>query len=121
LGGVVSQTPGVPVFLQGIFVLGPLTRYLYEAGTHGKHLPDTVFPNFWLSLGYVAIGLVITYALMFVISGIEVQLLRRFNPEIESGQSGVSFLIGALLGPVVGILLLLMYSKYVALSLRGHV
>src|SRR5258708_31305239 len=67
VGGVVSQTPGVPVFLQGIFVLGPLTHYLYEAGTHGKHLPDTAFPNFWLSLGYVAIGLVITYALMFVI------------------------------------------------------
>lgn len=121
MGPLISGTPGVPVFLQGIFVLGPLTRYIYEGVTHGKHLPDAAFPNFWLSLGYVAIGLVITYALLFVISFIEEQLQRRFNPENESGQSGVSFLIGALLGPVVGILPLLMYSKYVALYLKWHV
>jgi hypothetical protein len=120
VGGVVSQTPGVPVFLQGIFVFGHTNTLSLRGGDSWKASPRCSNPEFLALLGLCSDWLGITYASIFVISFIVEQLLRRFNAENGSGQSGVSFLIGALLGPVVGIVPLLMYSKYVVLYLKGH-
>ena len=118
VGGMISGTPGVPIFLQGILVFGPLTRYLYEVGTHGKKIPVEAFPNFWLSLGYIGIGVVIVHVFLFIVAWI-VDRSRRSELGFDSGPSPLVLLVGALIGPVVGILPLLMYSKYVALYLKG--
>jgi hypothetical protein len=123
LGHFIANTPGVPLFLQGIFLIRPLTEEIYLAAT-GKNLPSTVFPGFWACVGYVAIGVVICYALVIAGGFVEDQIKKRRNPlgYLYSNQElKTPFVFGLFFGPVVGVFPLLMYGRFVAQGIHAHV
>lgn len=61
VGRLIAETPGVPVFLQGIFMMKPISKKLYYAISDGTRLPDSAFPSFWSCLGYVVIGIALCW------------------------------------------------------------
>ena len=119
VGRLVTGT-GVSTFLIGVFVF----RSVIESSYEYKHsqLSDQAFPNFWLSLAYIGIGVVIAYVgtigLSFAGASVEKRMSRGYESPDAPFRWG--FLVGALFGSVIGIIPLLMYGKYVALFLRSH-
>ncbi|MBA3484184.1 MAG: hypothetical protein H0T51_20450 [Pirellulales bacterium] len=129
IGGIISNTPGVPVFLQGIFMLKRLSKLIYYGLTDTK-LPDSVFPSFWANVGYVILAIVLFYITYLMIAA-PVALaagqikkrrdpighyLDQFKPH-DNRPSPTVQLVGGMIGPLVGILPLLMYGRYVFLSI----
>jgi hypothetical protein len=116
VGRLISETPGVPTFLIGIFVFRAMMESLYE-----YQLSDKAFPDFWLSLAYIGIGLFIAYSATFTLVTVVGNIQKRVNPSgYEPSDLRLSLLIGALVSPVVGIIPLLMYGKYAALFLQSR-
>jgi hypothetical protein len=110
LGHFIASTPGVPLFLQGIFVIKPFTELLFAVT--GNQIPDSVFPGFWLCVGYAVIGTIICYGAIFAAAWIGTK-------KDSSEPSGFPMLIGLVLGAISGLIPLLMYGRYIATSLRG--
>lgn len=126
VGGIVSNTPGVPLFLQGIFMLKPTTQKLFYAMSNGRELSDDAFPSFWQCIGYVVIALALCYAGIAIAAIISDQIKKRRDPvghmmsRYSRDSSQVGVLIGMLIGPALGILPLLMYGKYIGLSIQSQ-
>lgn len=127
LGKLITSTPGVPVFLQGIFILKPILRDLYPIFADGAHLPDSVFPTFLHCAGYVTIGLVLSVTAFFALFLIREKMRERTDPLgllLEQTQqrptpSPREQLIAMFLGPLLGVIPLLMYGRYVSLALAS--
>jgi hypothetical protein len=125
VGRIISDTPGVPVFLQGIFMLKPITRNLYYAASDGRRLPDSAFPTFWNSVGYLLIGLALCWAAFIVVALVADQIKKRTNPighildQYRSEPTSTMALVGMFIGPLFGIVPLLMYGKYVGLAIQS--
>jgi hypothetical protein len=108
IGPFIANTPGVPLFLQGIFVIKPLTKQIFIAAT-GKQLPDSAFPGIWACIGYVLIGIAVCYTAIFVSALIA--------PKREN--SSFTFFVGIILGAISGLLPLLMYGRYIAAAIKA--
>jgi len=125
VGKIIADTAGVPVFLQGIFMLKPITKKLYYAITDGQRLPDSAFPSFWNSVGYVLIGLALCWAAFIVAALVADQIKKRTNPvghmldQYRSEPTSTMTLVGMFIGPLLGIVPLLMYGKYVGLAVQS--
>lgn len=123
IGRLISNTPGVSVFLQGIFMLKPITKTLYQ-DVMGEGLPDSAFPSPWNSLGYVLIGMVLCWTTFMVLAFIADNIKKRTNPidhfldQYGSEPTNAMTLIGAIIGPAFGIVPLLMYGQYVSLMVQ---
>jgi hypothetical protein len=126
VGKIVSDTPGVPVFLQGILVIKPIYRNLYRA-INGERLPNDVFPGFWYSLGYIVIGVALCYAMLLVVFLIGDQIKKRRDPFghmtdrlLQKSDPPTSVkLFTMMFGPAIGVVPLLMYGKYLSLQLQA--
>jgi hypothetical protein len=125
IGHFVAKTPGVPLFLQGIFVMKPLIKQLYAATT-GNQLPEEAFPGFWYCTGYIIIGIVVCYVIFIVAGLLETQIRKRTDPighmiseySSTSEDTPILALLGLAVGPIFGIFPLLMYGRYVAAFLQ---
>jgi hypothetical protein len=120
VGGFISDTPGVVTFLQGIFIFRPLAETLFERFSHGKHLPNEVFPGFWLCVGYAFVGLVLTYLIMVIAAIANSTVGKMRNSYPDQRPSLWTVLFGMLLGSVCGVIPLLMYGRYLGLALHLH-
>jgi hypothetical protein len=125
VGRFISKTPGVPIFLQGIFMLKPISKKLYYAITGGARLPDSAFPSFWSCLGYVVIGLVLCWVGFICVALLADQVKKRRDPlghmlaQYRSEPSIGMMILGMFVGPVLGIVPLLMYGRYVGFSIQS--
>ena len=125
VGRFIADTPGVPVFLQGIFMLKPISKKLYYTITDGTRLPDSAFPSFWSCLGYVVIGLVLCWAAFICLAIVADQVKKRRDPlghmmdQYQSQPSSGMMILGMFIGPTLGIVPLLMYGRFVGLSIQG--
>ncbi|MBM3862364.1 MAG: hypothetical protein FJ385_00200 [Verrucomicrobia bacterium] len=125
VGRMISDTPGVPVFLQGIFMLKPIAKKLYYAITDGSRLPDSAFPSFWDCLGYILIGLALCWAAFMCVAMIADQVKKRRDPvghlldRYRQEPSSGMMLVGMFVGPVLGVVPLLMYGQFIGLSIRS--
>jgi hypothetical protein len=122
IGQVIVNTPGLPVFLQGIFIFKPISRKLFSVLT-GTHIPNDVYPGFFECVGYFVIGGGVTWALLFVFCMAEDKVKQKTDPfghmmsPYSNEPTGFLFLIGQFIGPMIGIVPLLMYGQYVVLGL----
>jgi len=125
VGHFIANTPGVPVFLQGIFMLKPISKKLYFTITEGVKLPETAFPSFWNCLVYITIGLMLCWGAFICIALVADQIKKRRDPlghmldEFRSEPSPSMMILGMFIGPVLGIVPLLMYGKFVGLSIQS--
>ncbi len=125
IGDIITSTPGVTIFLQGIFMLRPITNNLFYAISDGEILPPSVFPSFLNSLGYVIIGIAICWGLLLIIAFIFDQVKKRRNAieyiysQYDSEPTIGMVFIGMFLGPIFGIIPLLMYGQYISFSLSA--
>lgn len=123
IGRLITNTPGVTVFLQGILMLQPITKNLLYAISGGKELPPDVFPSFWHSVGYVIIGIGICWVVLVLVLTVLDERKKRTNPighmmdQYRSPPSGGMTIVGMFIGPIFGILPLLMYGQYIYISL----
>jgi hypothetical protein len=126
IGKLVSSTPGVTIFLQGIIVFRPIARDLYAIVANGEKLPADVFPGFWLSIAYIGIGIALTWLGLILLALVDDQYQKRADPaghlirSYTNEPSGFQVIIAQFVGPICGILPLLMYGRYVALAIRSH-
>jgi hypothetical protein len=126
VGHFVAHTPGVPLFLQGIFVMKPLTMEIYAAATDSR-LADEAFPGFWACTGYIVIGIVVCYAVFIIVGLAEAEMRKRRDPighmmsqySSSSEPTPLLMLLGLAIGPIFGIFPLLMYGRYVAAFIRA--
>ncbi len=132
LGKIVSETPGLDVFLQGIFILRPIAHSLYYNIADGRTLPNSALPSFWHSLGYVVIGLILCQIGMHVcgialfgVYEIANEIRKRRDPlgymldNRESDPTTSMEIIGGFAGTVIGLVPLLMYGQYISLSMQA--
>lgn len=125
VGHFIANTPGVPVFLQGIFMLKPISKKLYYTITDGVKLPDSAFPSFWDCLGYIAIGLALCWGGFIIVALVADQIKKRRDPlkhlmdQYRSEPSPSMMILGMFIGPVLGIVPLLMYGRFVGLSIQS--
>jgi hypothetical protein len=123
IGRIIAGTPGVPVFLQGVLMLKPISKGLYYVITGGRELPDSAFPSFWQSIGYLVIALVLCWVAFLVIALVSDQIKKRTDPlqhmldQYQSEPTGAASIAGMFIGPVIGIIPLLMYGRYVHLAI----
>ena len=121
IGNLVANTPGVTIFLQGIFIIKPFTeRYL---AAFEYNLPNEAFPGIWQCIGYIVIGGIFCYILIIIITLLEMCLEKkgsllgyRFSIS-DTNPLRMAVFFGT--GAVVGILPLLIYTRYIAIFLRG--
>lgn len=116
IGRLISGTPGVDTFIQGVvifraFSAGVIERFLERADIHVANL----YPGFWASVGYLLLATALVYVCILVFSVLGVTLSRnRF-----SGEGGApSFIVGMALMPILGILPLFMYANHVTLAIQ---
>jgi hypothetical protein len=123
IGASIANTPGVPVFLQGIFMLKPITKELYYVATEGQKLPESAFPSFWDGLGYVLISLAFCSITLAIVTKIVNQVKKRHN----SGGDLIAqyrieptgpMVLTSILCTLYGIIPLLMYGQHVALAIQ---
>jgi hypothetical protein len=118
VGRLISDTPGVGTFIQGIvifrvFSAGFIERFLERADLHIANL----YPGFWASVGYLILAIVLVYMCIFAFAALGVTISRnRF-----SGEGTPSFFVGMVLMPVLGILPLFMYASHVKIAIQQAV
>jgi hypothetical protein len=115
VGGLISNTPGVDTFIQGVvifrfFSAGFIERILDRANIHVANL----YPGFWSSVGYLVLATVFVYACFFAFAALGVTLSRNRYSE----DSPASFFLGMALIPILGMLPLFMYANHVALAIQ---
>jgi hypothetical protein len=115
VGGLISNTPGVDTFIQGVvifrfFSAGFIERLLERADIHVANL----YPGFWASIGYLALATVLVYACFFAFAALGVTLSRNRY----TGDGAPSFFLGMALIPILGMLPLFMYANHVALAIQ---
>jgi hypothetical protein len=105
LGRFITDTPGTTIFLQGIFVMKPFIKSIFSE--YGYQLPDEFFPGILACIGYVVIGVIVCFAMACVISMVDMRLQKGREPEPLFSE-----FLSILVGPITGILPLLMYGRY---------
>ena len=112
LGGFVAESSGVQGFIIGVIIFrifssDAIANVIERAGLTGV----SVYPSFWLSMGYLAIASLLAYAAMLLVAFIQTARGK------DSG--GLALLLGPAFGVMAGFLPLLMYAQYVGLALRS--
>jgi hypothetical protein len=128
VGGIISETPGVVTFLVGTFVARPLAKDFFHAFRPEAKFPKDAIPGFMTTAGFAIFGLIVIYAVFIIVGIVRDQVKRRTDPTaymLESygvgAESSSMQLFGFLSGPVIGIIPLLMYCKYLALNIQHHI
>lgn len=125
VGAVITKTPGVPIFLQGVLMLKPILKTLYSA-SEGNKLPDSVFPSFWHCLGFVLIGIAVCWVALSIIAAIGNEIRKKRHPiehmidQYRNVPSTGELIVGTVFGGFFGIVPLLMYGQFVQLSLADQ-
>jgi hypothetical protein len=57
-----------------------MAETLYERFSHGKQLPNEVFPSLWLCVGYALIGAILTYLIMVIVALVGSVISRKRDP-----------------------------------------
>ena len=115
VGGLISKTPGVDTFIQGVvifrvFSAGFIERILERADIHVANL----YPGFWASVGYLVLATGLVYACFFAFAALGVTLSRNRY----SGDGAPPFFLGMALIPILGMLPLFMYANHVTLAIQ---
>jgi hypothetical protein len=114
IGGFISSSPGIQVFLEGVIIFRLLSGYaigliLTEANVYGN-----VYPGFWASIGFLIIAGVLVMGMMIGLpSLLRLLPISPYNPVVEK----LSIVAGSVIGVLGGILPIFMYSSYVRLSI----
>lgn len=112
IGAFIGHSPSIQAFLEGIIIFRGLTDpIIYDFLEKSGFSNITVYPNFWLTIGFLIIAGIFTWLLVFVFAFISMKLESTPIGELMPIVFGPSF---GLLG---GIIPLLMYTSYVRLSL----
>jgi hypothetical protein len=126
IGGIVSKTPGLATFLQGVLIFKPISRILLYSLLDRKP-PNDIYPGFWACVAYFIIACVLIWIAFVVVSLIADKIKERRDPVAHMldryRDEPTTFQLMAIqfLGPMLGIIPLLMYGKYVALNVRALV
>jgi hypothetical protein len=121
VGRLISKTPGLPTFLQGIIIFKPISRILLESLLGESKVSDNLYPGFWACVGYFIIGFALIMVTLLLVSLIREKIDPiSYSMERHGGNRlGFQFIAAQFLGPMLGIIPLLMYGKYVALSVNA--
>lgn len=115
VGGLVSNTPGLATFIQGIIIFrifsaAFIERLLEEANVHVSNL----YPGFWSSIGYFALAAVLVYACLFIFAALGTTITRNRS----TGEEGPLVFVGMALMHILGLLPLFMYANHVTLAIQ---
>lgn len=127
VGGLMSKMPGLPTFLQGILVFRPISKILLYSVLGKDKVSNDFYPGFWACVGYLIIGHILIYVAFIVISIVEDKIKERRDPighmldRHSEEPTTFQFIALQFLSPMLGIIPLLMYAKYVALSVQASV
>jgi len=124
LGSFITNTPGVAIFLQGILILRPLSYSIFYIATDGNKLPVSAFPSFIHSLAYLGISILFCLAgsiLIFLVSSAigkrRDSVSALLGPDYAQ-PSTASMFVGMTIGPIAGTIPLLMYGRFIGLSIQ---
>lgn len=124
VGGIVSKTPGLATFLQGILVFKPISRILVYSLLDRKP-PDDIYPGFFACVAYFIIACVLIWIAFVVVSLIADKIKERRDPlghmldKYRDEPTTFQLMAIQFMGPMLGIIPLLMYGKYVALNVNA--
>ena len=114
IGGFVANSPGIQAFLAGVIIFRLLSGYVIDQILTEANVQGSVYPGFWASLGFLVIAGVLVRLVMFCLALVSVLLENTPVGELIPIVIGPVF---GVLGILVGIIPLFMYSSYVRLSI----
>lgn len=113
IGDFISKTPGTAIFVQGAIVFHMLANKALGAVLSQSGAKASLFPGFWVTIGFVLLSIIIVYIVSIIIIGTLMQL--KVMDEYSTERYG--FLIGNFVGVIPGILCLCIYCAYIRLTL----
>jgi len=117
IGKLISSTPGVDDFIQGIIIFRFFSAAFIETQLNQANLPVDIYPGFWESVGFFAISLVLTLVCMFAFAALGVKI----SENRYSGEESVSFFLTTAIIPLVSLIPLFLYAKHVSLAIERMV
>ena len=119
VGSVVAYTPGASTYIMGAIVLQMVVQSGYQALSRNPMAAAGIAPSIWQAIGFLAIGAVIGLLIIVLSSGAAESALydrHRLSQYGASGNTPESKLVAMVLNPLVGVLPLLMYGRYLGAS-----
>jgi hypothetical protein len=115
VGDLVSNTPGLATFIQGIIIFrifsaAFIERLLEETEVHVSNL----YPGFWSSVGYFTLAASLVYACLFIFAALGTSITRNRS----TGEDAPLVFVGMTLMHILGLLPLFMYANHVALAIQ---
>jgi len=120
LGRFLAGTPGLEAFLMATLTFRFLSPSYLEAMTGIKSKLTNLFPDFWASLGYLTLALLLSRLIMLATFTIS-RGWGRSNFKPNSGQDFLTGTIGPSLDILGGIVAFFMYAQYVQLNTLTHI
>jgi len=115
IGRLITDTPGLDAFIQGIIIFrlfsGAFIEYLLKEAN--LNVPN-LYPGFWSSVGYFVLAIVLFYICLFIFAALGTTITRNQY----GGESGASFIVGMALMQILGLLPLFMYANHVTLAIQ---
>lgn len=113
-GQMISRTPGVQAFLEGLIIFRIFSsQIIYQLQTTSP-IDVIIYPGFWATIGFIIIALALVTIVIIVLTFISVYLentvIGELMPEV----------LGPIIGVLSGFLPLFMYSTYVRLAIQAN-
>ncbi len=114
IGGFIRSSPGIQVFLEGVIIFRFLSGYVIDLMLTEANVYGNVYPGLLASIGFLIIaGVLGSGAMMGLPSLLRLLPISPYNPVVKL----LLIAVGSMIGVLVGILPIFMYSSYVRLSI----
>jgi len=115
IGRLISDTPGVDTFIQGVVIFRVFSAWFIERLLQRANLHiSNLYPGFWASVGYLLIALVLVYGCLLLFAAVGTTISRNRY----SGEGTGAFFAGMVIMPILGILPLFMYANHLTLAIQ---
>ena len=111
IGGFIADSPGIQAFMEGVIIFRFLSVDAIDQIMTEANVQGSVYPGFWVSIGYLIIAAVLVRAIMAGLVLLSVRLKDTALGEL------MPIVVAPVLGVIGGIISLAMYSSYVRLSI----
>jgi len=116
VGGIISKSVGIQAFILGVIILRLLAGHEIESSAGAAGVSGSFYPGLWASVGFLAIGAVLVWALMMGTSALVVLAGGRDKAEGLLQVAGLA--TGPALAVLGGVIPLLMYGSHIRLAVE---
>jgi len=115
LGNLIAYSPGTQTFLMGVIIFRLFTKDMFNVILSESNIQGNIYPTTWEIIGFIIIATTLTWLLIGILSVISLPFSNTELGDI------IPMIGGQVLGVLVGIVTLCMYTNFIILSLLDKI